>query len=631
MKEKPDFVQRIVTPLIRATHKRTGDQQLFFSMQEFDAWSERAEVDLASWSLKYYKGLGTSSSKEARAVFRDLPTFTVSLVVDPEAPETLSRFYDEGRAEERKRLLTSDYDKTLSVDYAKSQCSVTDFMLCEHIHFSHYSVFRALPSGLDGLTPSRRKALFYFLQQRGTSGEEKVAQAASGVARKTLYLHGEASLVETIVGLAQDYVGTNNVALLQPLGQFGSRNDKPSTHAASRYIFTRLDPVARALFPEADDPVLAYRTEEGQQIEPVHYVPVIPVLALNGAQGIGTGFSTCVPSHSFEDLCLCARQLAEGAEDMSPVRPQFRGFRGSVLQLPRGVQTTGVLTRQGPRQVVITELPVGRWTDPFLAELKACAEGSKQIRGLSIVAVVNMSTEFSVHIELTLGEENESSSDEELSRLLRLSQCISTTHMYAFDGDYQLRLYDDAHSIVKEHARERLLLYAKRKQHQLQEMERKLILLQARARFIALVTSGVLELRGAPRGQLVEQLRAHALPSLPTRGDAEGFEYLLSTSVSAFTGERIEALTKEAERLAADLERLRATEPRDMWLEEIGLLEQAFVEYTSRLERRHSEDGDAKKSRSAGANRSTPAAKRRSVPASSSQGGAGAKKRPKKT
>lgn len=548
-------------------------------------------------------------------------------MVDEGAQETLAQFYDEGRAEERKRLLTTDYDKTLSVDYAQPQCSVTDFMLKEHIHFSHYSVFRALPSAIDGLTPSRRKALYYFLQQRNASGEEKVAQAASGVARKTLYLHGEASLVETVVGLAQDYVGTNNVALLQPIGQFGSRNDKPSTHAAARYIFTRLDPIARALFPEADDPVLTYRLEEGQQIEPVHYVPVIPLLALNGAQGIGTGFSTCVPSHSFEDLCRCARALAEGSDDLGDIRPEFRGFRGTVQLLPRGVQTTGLFTRHGPRNVTITELPVGRWTDPFLAELKACAEGVKQIRGLSIVSVVNMSTEFRVQIDLALGEENANTSDEQLERLLRLTQVISTTYMYAFDGAYELRLFQDVQDIAKEHARERLNLYTKRKEHQIAEMERKLKLLQARARFIALVVSGEIALRGAPRAQLVELLRAHDLPSLPTRADAEGFEYLLSTSVSAFTGEKIDALTKEAERLAADLSRLRALTPRDMWVQDIEVLEDAYLDYTARLAKRHSEDGDAKKSASSGSKRSAPAARRRGAP---SQTGA-AKKKTKKT
>jgi DNA topoisomerase-2 len=188
-------------------------------MQDFRAWQACTEV--TAWNLKYYKGLGTSSSKEAREIFRALEQHTITLSPDAEAQDTLGKFYDEARVAERKVMLTENYDAKLSVDYSRSECSITEFMLSEHIHFSHYSIYRALPSAIDGQTPSRRKALFYFLAS-SKNQEVKVAQAGAGVAQRTMYLHGETSLVETLVGLAQDYVGTNNVALLQPLGQFGS-------------------------------------------------------------------------------------------------------------------------------------------------------------------------------------------------------------------------------------------------------------------------------------------------------------------------------------------------------------------------------------------------------------------------
>jgi len=607
-----NFIQRIVTPLIRASHKRRTEQRSFFSMQEFRRWEE--SNDASEWTLKYYKGLGTSSSREAREVFKDLAEHSIALQEDERARETLAMFYDDGKTSERKRLLTTGYDDTAAVDYSQRVCSITSFMLEEHLHFSFYSVFRALPSAVDGLTPSRRKALFFFLSSP-RAGEVKVAQAASGVAQKTLYLHGENSLVETIVGLAQDYIGTNNIALLQPLGQFGSRNDKPSIHAAARYIFTRLDPAAQALFPAADFPVLEYRREEGQQVEPTHYVPVLPLLLVNGAQGIGTGFSTCVPSHCVRALCACVRAHLDG-EDLPDIPAYFQGFTGPVWQTDRAVLTSGVVQRTGARTWLISELPVGRWTEPFLSELKAFAEGTRSCKGLTILTVTNMSSEFRVKIEVGLGEDCEDVTPEQFSQALRLQTSLSTTHMYAFDGSYTLKLFSSAKDIFLEHAAVRLALYWKRRSHQLEEMRARQEMLQGKIAFIALVVSGELPLRGVPRAELVGLLREKSLPALASKGEAQGYDYLLNLSVGAFTQERISALKEEAEALRVAQEELEGQDASALWRVDLQSFEEAYADYEARLSKRHADEGASVTSSSG--KRAAPAARKRGGAASSS-------------
>ena len=583
---RPNFVQRIVTPLIRATHRGQPEQR-FFSMQQFRAW-ERA-VDAAAWSFKYYKGLGTSSSKEAREVFRDLEAHRVVFVEDAEARATLRQFYDDSQAPERKRLLTVDYDKEAAVDYSTRSCTITRFMLAEHLHFSFYSVYRALPSAVDGLTPSRRKVLYYFLCSP-RAGEIKVAQAAAGVAQKTLYLHGENSLVETIVALGQDYPGTNNVALLQPLGQFGSRNERPCVHAAARYIFTKLDPVALAIFPAADLSVLEYRTEEGQQVEPLQYVPVLPLLLVNGAQGIGTGFSTSIPSYCVAGLCACIRAYLAG-EPLPEIPLYFEGFTGTVERGDRSVVTTGAVRKTGERTWFISELPVGKWTDPFLTELKAIAEGTRGCKGLSVASVRNMSTEFSVAIEIVLGEDCQDTTAEEVLRALRLSSSISTSHMYAFDGEYSLTLYASAEDILLEHARVRLELYWKRRARQLADLEARLCALRGKMAFIGMVIEGALSFRGLPRRELVEQLGA--LPRVVTAEDAEGYEYLLRLNVAAFTKEKIALLQEEAQRAEREREEIEGRDAAAMWLLDLQALELAYADYKRRLAQRRADEGEA--------------------------------------
>ena len=507
---------------------------------------------------------------------------------------------DDGCADERKELLMDAYDATASVDYGADQLSISDFFLREHVHFSHYSVHRALPSAVDGLTPSRRKALFYFLGRK--EGEIKVAQAAAGVAEKTMYLHGEASLVETIVGMAQSYVGTNNVALLVPSGQFGSRNDKPSVHAAARYIFTAAHPVTRALFPAADEPVLEYLDEEGQSIEPKHYAPVLPMLLVNGAVGIGTGFATSVPSYSVRDLCAGVRALLAGAPP-PPLRPYFEGFEGEVEASDRAVVTRGRFVREDARTLLITELPVGRWTDPYLTELKQMVDGSKKSKGLGLASVTNLGTESAVRIRVTLAEENVD--DEALAKALKLSTSLPTTYMNAFDRHGRLRLFPTAQTVLEEHATARLELYEARRAHQLRDLRCRGAVAEARAAFVRLVVSGELRLAGAPRQALLAELEARGLVALsPKVGAPESHEHLLGLNVASFTSERIEALRAEAARLVEDATQLEASSPAALWEADLRAVEAAYDQY--RLDvaaRRADADPDVAKKRPAGKKR----------------------------
>ncbi len=188
-------------------------------------------------------------------------------------------------------LLAPQQPSELTHDAPSS--SFSQFINNELIEFSRADVIRSIPSVVDGLKPSQRKVLFAAMK-RGP-GEVKVAQLAGFCAETTAYHHGEASLLATIVKLAQDFVGSNNVPLLVPVGQFGTRLQGGKDAASARYIFTKLSPLCRLLFPAADDDLLEYAQDDGRPVEPVHFVPILPTLLLNGCQGIGTGWSTEVP------------------------------------------------------------------------------------------------------------------------------------------------------------------------------------------------------------------------------------------------------------------------------------------------------------------------------------------------
>ena len=121
----------------------------------------------------------------------------------------------------------------------------------------------------------------------------------------------------TIVNLAQNHVGSNNINLLQPIGQFGTRINGGKDSASPRYIFTMLSSLTRMIFPEKDDPLLAQQLDDGIKIEPEWYCPILPMVLVNGTEGIGTGWSTKVPNYNPKDLVDNIRRMLAG----EPIEP----------------------------------------------------------------------------------------------------------------------------------------------------------------------------------------------------------------------------------------------------------------------------------------------------------------------
>jgi len=192
-----------------------------------------------------------------------------------------------------------------------------------------------IPNVLDGLKESQRKVLYACLKKRLTS-QTKVAQLAGSVAEITQYHHGEQNLLDTIVKLAQNFVGSNNIPYLTRDGQFGSLLEGGEDSAAARYIYTCLEKTTRLLFREEDDAVLNYVVSDGETVEPEYYLPVLPMILVNGCSGIGTGWSSSVPAHNPKDLIHWIKEWisneSEGDIEVEheDLVPWYNNFTGSI-------------------------------------------------------------------------------------------------------------------------------------------------------------------------------------------------------------------------------------------------------------------------------------------------------------
>jgi DNA topoisomerase-2 len=368
--------------------------------------------------------------------------------------------FSKKKADERKEWLRQFKPGTY-LDHSAKKITFTDFINKELILFSMADNIRSIPSVVDGLKPAQRKVL-YTTFKRNIRKDIKVVELAGYVSGMTAYHHGEASLQQTIVGLAQTFVGSNNINCLEPSGNFGSRLQGGSDCASARYIHTRLSPFARRIFHVADEPLLTYNLDDGKSIEPDIYVPVVPMILINGAEGIGTGWSTSIPNYNPEDVVANLKRLMAG-EDLVPMQPWFRGFAGEVASV--GIDRykfSGIIKETGDNEVEITELPIRTWTQDFKEKLEDIIKAEKVPSFIKDYKDYNTHTK--VHFVIQLDEKHAKKTIAEgLEEKFKLSKTLATSNLVAFDSEGRITKYSSVEDILREFFTVRIKFYEKRK------------------------------------------------------------------------------------------------------------------------------------------------------------------------
>jgi DNA topoisomerase-2 len=587
------FVCSLLTPLLKATRGKTV--RPFFNSAEYESWLAGPEGNGGrGWSIKYYKGLGTSTAAEGREYFLNMNT--VRFQWDDPSDDAIDLAFNKKRADNRKEwLATYDKERVLSVPAGGADVTYTRFINDELIHFSNADNARSLPHVMDGLKPSQRKIL-WAARKRNLVSEIKVAQLAGYVSENAAYHHGEVSLMSAIVGMAQNFVGSNNINLLEPNGQFGTRLQGGEDSAAPRYIFTALSPIQATILSKADDPALAWMEDDGSRVEPEYYMPVLPLLLVNGALGIGTGYSTEVLPHSPRDLVASLRRRLTGAvADLATERlnPWWDGFRGPVSVDGKRVTTRGIYSfvDDENHRVRVTELPVGTWTQDyktFLDELvsgeaggvKAGDSGSAARLLKSYVAA---SSDVEVDFTLTLDPEyyyEAKTFPAEFEKKFKLVSNSSLSNMVAFDCDGHIRRFASAGEILETFYLQRIGGYVSRKANELARLDAEIVELDARARFVRAVVTGELVVANAEDAALLAGLKGLSLPALS--GDADdlrGYEYLLRMRVDRLKAKAVAELEEELAVVRATRATLASKTPESLWLADLDVFSESYERF----------------------------------------------------
>lgn len=574
----PGFIGFMNTPILKA---RKGNKELvFYNDGEYNQWKE--ENDTKGWIIKYYKGLGTSTGKEFREYFKAKKT--VEFVQHDNDGDCIDMVFNKKRADDRKDWL-GGYDRDAYLDTTNETVTYKDFIDRELIHFSKYDCDRSIPNLMDGLKISLRKIL-YSAFKRKLVNEIKVAQFSGYVSEHSGYHHGEASLNAAIVGMAQNFVGSNNINLLLPNGQFGTRLLGGKDSASERYIFTALNPITRHIFREADDAVLRYLNDDGTPVEPVYYAPIIPMVLVNGSKGIGTGFSTDIMTYNPKHIIARLRNiLLTGNGGDVTLQPYCHGFTGSIEWQEDKYVITGVYEVLNDTHVRVTELPIGTWTEDYKVYLESLInpkdgkDGKKSNAKQYVRSYTDMSTDTTVDITVVFakGAIDELVTDSAqygkngLQKHLKLYTTHSRNNMHLFDSEEKLKKYDTAEAIMDDFVGKRLEIYGLRKEHQIKEMESELQVLSNKAKFIQYNLTDKIDLRRKSKDDVTKILEDYEFDKVN-----ETFNYLIKMPMDSVTKEKADEILKERDTKALALENLRGKTTKDLWIEE---LDDLSIEY----------------------------------------------------
>ena len=316
---------------------------------------------------------------------------------------------------------------------------------------------------IDGFKPSQRKVLWSLIKKNLKDKDDiKVAQLSGYVSEVSEYHHGEVSLQGCIINMAQNFVGSNNINLLYPSGQFGSRIQGGDDHASARYIFTKLNSITKVLFNKNDNNLLKKQYEDNNEIEPQFYVPLLPMILINGAIGIGTGFSTKILQYNPLDIIEQIKILfkANNIKDVElpELIPYYKGYTSNIINNGTNKYFSyGTINKINDKFFEITELPIGTWINKYDDLLKSYIDNK------TIISYIKNCSDITVNYQIECKDKINYDDMESLYVKFKLKTALNATNMYLYNSENKLTLYNNVSDIIKEFCEVRLEYYNKKK------------------------------------------------------------------------------------------------------------------------------------------------------------------------
>jgi DNA topoisomerase-2 len=559
------FLKVLMTPVVKLFLK---DNTINFSnLRAYNNYLLNNKIN--NIKIKYYKGLGTSTSQEAKEYFTNINENQIN-IIDKNNDKDILLAFAKDNINERK-LWLANYNSANILDIEPpSTITIGEFINQELIHFSNFDNIRSIPSLCDGFKPSQRKVIFGCLK-KNLKTEMKVAQLASFVAQVTAYHHGEQSLVLTIINLAQNFVGSNNINLLMPQGQFGTRLSSKD-YASGRYIFTFINPILDYIIKKEDTELLDYNIEDNQIIEPKYYLPIIPLILINGSEGIGTGFSTNIPNYNIKDLIIWFQNKILNKKNNILI-PYYHNFKGRIIKFDATTYVSEGICKIDNDKIYVTELPIKYWTSNYkefldeLIETKNCPIKSylNNSSDVEVNFILKIDIEHIDHLNKlneTIDEYNMNS----LYKFLKLYKTIKLSNLTLYNNEFKIETYKTPEDICNEFYKWRLPFYQKRKELIIKNLENEILLLTNQVQWINIVKTNK-NIFNIGETDLIKLLKDNKINMIDNT-----YDYLINMSFKNLSKTNLDKLTNKIIELKKEKKIIENKTDKELWLTDLNLL-----------------------------------------------------------
>ena len=566
---KNNFIKFLKTPLIKVFYKKNIFD--FYSIPEYEKW--RKINNYKNIVTKYYKGLGSSNKEEILQVLRK---FNENIIIlqnrnDDDTDNSLNLAFNKNYADDRKKWLLS-YDKN-SILENDSDVTISDFINKELIHFSNSDNIRSLPSIIDGFKISHRK-IFYGCLKKNIINDIKITSLAGYISENTDYHHGEASLLSSIIHMAQDFPGSNNINYLIPEGVFGTRRALGKDHAQPRYIKTKLNKIVRYIFREEDDQILDFNYDDNQKIEPKYYLPIIPTILINKIKGIGTGYSTYIPSFNVYEIIDYIFCKLDNKKYNKKFIPYFKDFEGVVKEDENSEKSFRMECSyiQKGSTIYINEIPLYISSTKYEEYLNMLLK-DKYIEKYYPIFKNEKTVSYEIKLENDFLK-NINRNDLKISNILKLTYKFSITNMYMYNFNNKLRLYDSVEDIIDDFYNHRIKYFEIRKKKILNNLLFEIEKESSKKKYIQDIINKNLIIDKKSKNDIIEYLNSNDYIKINN-----SFNYLLDMRIISMSRDNIKDLDMKIDKLTKKYSNFSKKTIVQIWKNDLNELLEKLKEY----------------------------------------------------
>ena len=430
------------------------------------------------------------------------------------------------------------------------EIKIQDLLNKQLVNYASYDNIRKIGSAIDGLKNASRKVIFTVLEKK-IKEKTKVLQLSNKCAEYADYLHG--SLDGVVVTLAQDFAGTNNIPLLQKFGNFGTRCIQEAS--APRYIFARGSDELFDLFKDSE--ILEQQYFEGSRIEPKFYTPTLPMLLVNGSEGVSSGFAQKILPRNPENLKKYILEKLSGKEPseelLNPYAKNFKGNFRKDVETPNKWYIEGVVEHVKNNEYLITEIP-------FTYDLKTYTNVLDDL--VESKTIIRYSSESDGENILKFRDTLPRGVNDSLITRLKLYKIVNENYT-AIDENLKVREFKSAKEIIDYYIDIKLKFLQKRKTYIIEKLNKDFKILENKLRFLNMYISKELSITDKSKSELEIELEKLNFDKF------DGYSYLIGMPMYSLTTDKIKELETSIEKLKKEIETVTKTSIEQMWRKDL--------------------------------------------------------------